>query len=216
VLAVVVLLAALGGLGFALAGDRDGDPGTGGAGTEAAAPPASAPAEPDPADGSDPASPSPSVSPSPAAAIALPAGWTAYTDPEEGWTIGVPPGYERSARGGLVQFRDDDTRRTLRVDFTDDPKPSSLAAWQAYSPQLANALTSYEELRLEQVDYKGLDAADLEFTYEDGTTLRVLDRTFVAPDGEEAFALYWQVPADTWEQSLPVFEQIAATFVPGP
>jgi hypothetical protein len=220
VLAGIVLLAALAGLGFALAGDRDGDQGTDRTGTDAAAPPASAPASPDGSGAPTPSaqsSPSPSGSPTPSAApIALPAGWTAYTDPAEGWTIGVPPGYERSDRGGLVQFRDDATRRTLRVDFTDDPKPSALAAWQAYSPQLATALTNYQELRLEQVEYKGLDAADLEFTYEDGTTLRVLDRTFVAADGEEAFALYWQVPAESFEQSLPVFEQIAATFQPGP
>ncbi len=229
VLAGIVLLAALAGLGVAL-GDRDGEQDPGGDGAGVAAPVAPAPAQPDtggePEPGAASASPaaSPSPSPSPsaaspspsAAAIALPEGWTAYTDPAEGWTIGVPPGYERSSRGGLVQFRDDATRRTLRVDFTDDPKPSALAAWQEYSPQLASRLAGYEELRLEQVDYKDLDAADLEFTYEDGTTLRVLDRTFVAADGEEAFALYWQVPADTWEQSLPVFEQLAATFQPGP
>jgi hypothetical protein len=44
--------------------------------------------------------------------------------------------------------------------------------------------------------------------------LRVLDRTFVSEDGDEAFALYWQVPAEGFAESLPVFAQIAASFSP--
>jgi hypothetical protein len=146
----------------------------------------------------------------------LPEGWTRYTDEANGWSIGVPPGYERSTwRGTQVQFRDPQGRRTLRVDHTDSPKSSALAAWQEFSPQLEQVLAQYEELRLEKVDYKGLDAADLEFTYFDETTLRVLDRNFVAENGEEAFALYWQVRATDWEESLPVFEEMARTFDTG-
>jgi serine/threonine protein kinase len=145
----------------------------------------------------------------------LPEGWTRYED-EEGWSVGVPPGYERSTyRETQVQFRDPQARRSLRIDHTDDPKPSALKAWQDFSPQLAQVLDQYQELRLEEVDYKGLDAADLEFTYFDETQLRVLDRTFVTEDGDEAFALYWQVHASDWDEALPLFERIAATFDPG-
>ena len=192
VLMAVVLLVAVGALGFALSGDPDGTPGPGSSPGRSAAP-----------------STEPSQPP-----IALPAGWTQYTDPQEGWSIGVPPGYERSTRGELVQFRDDQTRRTLRIDYSTGPTQSALAAWQAFSPQLAGRLADYKELRVEKVDYKGLDAADLEFTYFDQTGLHVLDRTFISTSGEESFALYWQVPAEDWAASVPLFEQIAATFLP--
>lgn len=192
VLMAVVLLVAVGALGFALSGDPDGTPGPGSSPGRSAAP-----------------STEPSQPP-----IALPVGWTQYTDPQEGWSIGVPPGYERSTRGELVQFRDDQTRRTLRIDYSTGPTQSALAAWQAFSPQLAGRLADYKELRVEKVDYKGLDAADLEFTYFDQTGLHVLDRTFISTSGEESFALYWQVPAEDWAASVPLFEQIAATFLP--
>jgi serine/threonine protein kinase len=203
-LAAVLLVGAAAVLGFALAGDPGGAP---------AVSPAAAPSATPAAPSATPSEP-PSPSPSPTPAIAVPAGWTSYTD-ERGWSIGVPPGFEPGTRNGLVQFRNDDTRRTLRVDYSDEPKQSALAAWQAASPQFADALTDYQQLRLENVDFKGLDAADLEFTYFDQTKLRVLDRTFITASGEEAFALYWQVRAEDFDAALPLFEQMAATFQPG-
>jgi hypothetical protein len=113
-----------------------------------------------------------------------------------------------------VQFRDPETRRTLRIDYTSDPGPSAVAAWEALSPQLASSLGSYQQLRLEPVEYKGLDAAALEFSYFDETALRVLDLGFLSEDGERGYALYWQVPAEGFEASREAFEQIAATFDP--
>ena len=160
---------------------------------------------------SAPASPSPGAVEEPAA---LPAGWSTYSEPDEGWTIGVPPGFAQSTyRGTQVQLRDDQTRRTLRVDWSDEPGPSALAAWEAFSPQLAQVLSGYQQQRLESVEFRGLDAADLEFTYRDsGADLRVLDRTFVAEDGGQGVALYWQTRAADFQASLEVFEQMAATF----
>ena len=81
------------------------------------------------------------------------------------------------------------------------------------SPSLAGSLAQYEQLRLEPVDYRGLDAADLEFTYVDQVELRVLDRAVVAEDGR-TYYLYWQVNASDWQDALPVFEQMLETFQP--
>jgi serine/threonine protein kinase len=149
----------------------------------------------------------------------VPADWVRYTHPSEGWALYHPPGYTVSDWSPeLKQFRDEETRYTLRVDYTDDPRPSALQAWQEASPGFAQRLTNYEQLRLEKVDYRGYDAADLEFTYFDsGADLRVLDRTFIVEDGSgdrEAFALYWQVPASRFDESLPQFRRLAAGFVP--
>ena len=158
------------------------------------------------------------ATPSPPGAVeppaGLPAGWSTFTEPAEGWSIGVPPGFAQSTyRGTQVQLRDPRTRRTLRVDWDDDPGPSALRAWEAFSPQLAKVLSGYRQQRLERVEFQGLDAADLEFTYSDGgADLRVLDRRLVAEDREQGVALYWQTRDADFPESLPVFEQMAATF----
>ena len=172
----------------------------------------------DRAGGSSPPGASATASPSPSNAVrepvAVPAGWSTFTEPAEGWSIGVPPGFAQSTyRGTQVQLRDPRTRRTLRVDWTGDAGPSAVEAWRAFSPQLAQVLSGYRQQRLEQVDFQGLDAADLEFTYTDsGTDLRVLDRRLVARDGGQAVALYWQTRATDFPVSLGVFEQMASTF----
>ena len=157
--------------------------------------------------------PGPSAGPSPEPA-ALPEGWTRYVDEAEGWSIGVPPGYVQSTRGEQVQFRHPEQRRTLRINHRPEPQGSALQMWQAFSPQLDAELSQYQQLRLEKAEFRGLDAADLEFTYFDETDLRVLDRIVVTEDGEDAYALYWQVRASDWEPALPAFEQMAATFDP--
>ena len=165
----------------------------------------------------DPGTPSaqPSSTPADVVPVDLPAGWSSYTDPDEGWTVGVPPGYTRSERGAQVQFRDDQARLSLRIDAQDDPSGTAVERWQAFSPQLAGSLADYREVRLEQVEFRGFDAADLEFTYRDsGADLHVLDRLFHDEDGSQSFALYWQGNEADFAASQPLFEQIAATFVP--
>jgi hypothetical protein len=147
----------------------------------------------------------------------VPADWEQYTHPDQGWTLFHPAAYTVSDRRTLKQFRDESTRYTLRVDYTESPRPSAVQAWQEASASFAQSLTDYQQLRLEPVEFRGYDAADLEFIYLDpgsGAQLRVLDRTFTV-DGR-AYALYWQVSTDRFEASLEEFERLAAAFVPAP
>ncbi len=145
----------------------------------------------------------------------LPDGWTRYEDSEEGWSIGVPPGYERSDRNGQVQFRNDEQRRTLRIEAS-PPRGEPLEVFEDFSRALEGSLQDYEELRLEPTEYLGQPAADLEFTFFDTTTLHVLDRTFVDESGTQAYALYWQVNQAGWDEARPVFDQLLETFRPRP
>jgi hypothetical protein len=147
--------------------------------------------------------------------VVLPEGWTRYEDPEEGWSIGVPPGYERSDRNGQVQFRNDEQRRTLRVEAS-PPRGEPLEVFEDFSRALESSLQDYEQLRLEPTEYLGQPAADLEFTFFDTTTLHVLDRTFVDESGTQAYALYWQVNEAAWDEARPVFDQLLETFRPRP
>ena len=147
--------------------------------------------------------------------VVLPEGWTRYEDPEQGWSIGVPPGYERSDRNDQVQFRDDEQRRTLRIGAT-APRGAPLEVFADFSRALEGTLQDYEQLRLEPSELLGQPAADLEFTYYDTTTLRVLDRTFVDESGTQAYELYWQVNSAGWDEARPVFDELVATFRPRP
>ena len=147
--------------------------------------------------------------------VVLPDGWTRYEDPEDGWSIGVPPGYERSDRSGQVQFRNDEQRRTLRIEAS-PPRGEPLEVFEDFSRALEDSLQDYEELRLEPTEYLGQPAADLEFTFFDTATLRVLDRTFVDESGTQAYALYWQVNEAGWDEARPVFDQLLETFRPRP
>ena len=164
--------------------------------------------------GGDPAASEPADAGDPSAAP-LPEGWGRYEDPA-GWSVGVPPGWVRTTyRDTQVQLRDPDTRRTLRIDVRPAGSTSPLEAFAALSPQLAAQLASYAELRLESVDLgddaPGEDPAELEFTYFDETGLHVVDRGFTTSAGDRV-ALYWQVPEQGFDDSLPELDEITATF----
>jgi hypothetical protein len=162
-------------------------------------------------DGGASASPTASPTPSPSAA-ALPEGWTRYEDPE-GWSVGVPPEYVRTDRRGQVQLRDEQRRRTLRLDVvetTDGAAATLTGLSRAYASQLAR----YQELRLEPVVYRDRTAVELEFTYVDGTALHVVDRAFEDEAGERVYTAYWQTNERDFSDSLPVFEQVMDTFEP--
>jgi hypothetical protein len=158
-------------------------------------------------DGSGSAQPAPSDAPA-----ALPEGWTRFESDDEGWSIGVPPGFVQSMRGQQVQLRDPETRRTLRIRSMPARGPA-LEIAETYSAALVGQLTDYRELRVQEVPELAR-TADLEFTYFDQTDLRVLDRTMVTESGDTAHHLYWQVNAGDWDDALPQFNAIADTFVP--
>ena len=142
---------------------------------------------------------------------ALPEGWTRY-ESDQGWSIGVPPTYAQSVRNGQIQFRNDDTRRTLRIRSGPGGDGDPVQVARAYSDALAGQLGDYRQILVQPVDDADLPAADLEFTYFDGTSLRVVDRTLLDESGE--YHLYWQVNAGDWDDALPLFRQIADTFEP--
>jgi eukaryotic-like serine/threonine-protein kinase len=101
------------------------------------------------------------------------------------------------------------------VDYRETAGTSPLAAWQEYSPVLAQQLAEYQQLRLEPLEFRGWQAADLEFLYTSGgARLRVLDRIFVT--GGRAYALYWQVAEDRFSESLEEFAALSQAFVPAP
>jgi hypothetical protein len=73
---------------------------------------------------------------------------------------------------------------------------------------------NYREISIGKADYRGLEAADWEFTYDDGgASLHALSRVFVV-DGR-GYSLFFQTRStDDWTAAKADFDKIAAAFRP--
>ncbi len=143
----------------------------------------------------------------------VPAGFTAYTDPT-GFSVALPRGWTVSRQGSNVFVREPGTRTYLQIPQTTRPKPDALRDWQEQAAGAPGRFPGYRQLRLEEVEYKGWNAADWEFTWTpSGGPLHVLNRNIRVSD-RRAYALYWSVPAARWNELKPAFDAIAASFRP--
>ena len=147
-------------------------------------------------------------------AAAVPANWVQHS--RDGWTVAVPPSYSVGTFNGSPQYKDPSTGRTLRVSTTApgggkadavQDRRDQAAAFRAKHPD-------YSEIAITKADYRGLEAADWEFTYSDGgASLHVLNRVFVV-DGR-GYSLFFQTHAsDDWKAARADFDMIAASFQP--
>jgi eukaryotic-like serine/threonine-protein kinase len=155
-----------------------------------------------------PAQPSPGES-SPGG---VPQGWTRYADPAVGYTIAHPEEWEVSPLDDTrTDFRDPETGTLLRVDWTDQPGPDPVAAWESYSKDFAADHEGYEEIRIDPAEFQGYEAAEWEFTFvSGGTTLHAVDLGFVT--GDHGFALFFQAPEDQWADMQDEFEAFKGSF----
>ncbi len=133
-----------------------------------------------------------------------PAGFTTDTG-EAGWTVALPPGYQQTAPG---RYRQADTGRELRID-TGEGQPDAVADRERQAASFARRNPSYEQIRIEPVDYQGVEAADWEFTFQG---LHVLNRVFVV--GGTGHSLWLQTPEDDFSAAREDFDAIVDAFVP--
>jgi hypothetical protein len=213
--AVGAVLLAGGGAAWALTQDGDGDR------TGAAAPsssPSTAPSpsppaapvtedpEPTPVATTEPTqepSEQPSPEPTEEPAEDDPAGTT--DTGAAGWTVTLPPGYVETREG---RYRQAETGRELRI-ATGTGQPDAVADREAQAAGFAERNPSYEQIRIEPVDYRGVEAADWEFTF-DG--LHVLNRVFNI--GGTGHSLWLQTPEEDFSAARRDFDAIADAFVP--
>ena len=151
------------------------------------------------------------------AGVDVPLDWVTYEDPSSGFRISHPPDWEvteHSRDGDSLDIEDPATGGTyLRIDWTDSPGASPLAAWEAQADSFAARHDNYQEIQIEPTTFKGFDAAIWEFTYsDDGVDLHAADIGFVTND--YGFALFWQTQAGAWEGSRDLFEAFQASFEP--
>jgi eukaryotic-like serine/threonine-protein kinase len=150
---------------------------------------------------------SPSTDPS-----AVPAGFTRQFSPVGG-SVAVPSGWEaRPEQDGHIDFVESGTGTYLRFAWRSPPDPAgALGAWQEYAPQFGSRWNEYQTIRIEQVEYRGWDAADWEYSY-DG--MHAINRGFVVTGTNYAFGLNLVTREADWEETRELFDIFTATFQP--
>lgn len=139
--------------------------------------------------------------------------WTSYEDPDTGYRISHPPGWEVVRLDGTrTDFRDPSSGTYLRIDWTATPGPSPEGAWRDLSQSFAATRSNYTEIGITPTTYKGYDAALWEYTYTDGgADLHAYNLGFVT--GDYGFALNFQTRAEDWAASQLQFERFKRAFV---
>jgi eukaryotic-like serine/threonine-protein kinase len=156
--------------------------------------------------------PATTVSPTTQAAV-VPPGWAVHTDPATGYQVAVPPGWEVASDGGpRTELRDHSSPTFLRIDWQQDPQADPLTLEQQASQAHAGERGGYQPARLEQAQFKGLPAALLEFTYQDGETWHALELGVRSPRHHVAMAIYAR--DRDWGSGWALFEAFKASFVP--
>jgi len=148
---------------------------------------------------------------------AVPEGWTTYEDPSLGYEVAHPAEWSVEGEGSQnTYFRDDETGTYLQIAWQQPPNElGPEGAWEAQSDSFAQRKENYDEIRIDPTTFKGMDAAEWEFTYEEGgASLHGLDLGFITTDGSTGMALFFQTREENWASSQELFEQLKASFRP--
>jgi eukaryotic-like serine/threonine-protein kinase len=152
------------------------------------------------------------VTPTTQAAV-VPPGWGVHTDPAIGYQVAVPPGWEVVTDGGpRTELRDRSSPTFLRIDWLQDPPADPVTMEQQASQAHAGERGGYQQARLEAAQFRGLPAALLEFTYQDGETWHALELGVRSPRHHVAMAIYAR--DRDWGAGWALFEAFKAAFVP--
>ncbi|MDQ0685766.1 tRNA A-37 threonylcarbamoyl transferase component Bud32 [Streptomyces achromogenes] len=132
----------------------------------------------------------------------------------QGYTIGLPAGWKyRTTVSAGDRFTGPGGQKLL-VAWTNTPKGSPVADWKNQERYMVRS--QYKKVRIAQVNYRGWNTADWEFTYkEGGTAYRTVDRGFVVDDGL-GYALMYTAKAAAWGTDLraTTWATLTDTFMP--
>ncbi|MGW7170821.1 serine/threonine-protein kinase [Streptomyces sp. NPDC054884] len=132
----------------------------------------------------------------------------------QGYTIGLPAGWKyRTTVSAGDRFAGPDGQKLL-VAWTNTPKGSPVADWKNQERYMVRS--QYKKVRIAQVNYRGWNTADWEFTYEEGgTAYRTIDRGFVVNSGL-GYALMYTAKAAAWGSDLrgATWATLTDTFTP--
>jgi hypothetical protein len=150
----------------------------------------------------------------PAARPPVPADWRSFQDPEGTYRLSFPPTWTPTDKGPFTDFTEPGGSRFFRVQPTTDGL-APLTAQQLLERSFVarHAGDGYRRLRLGPTSFKGLTAAEWEFTFlDEGRPTRGYDLTFVA--GGRRHAILFRSPAGSWAASRDELRSFLAGFRP--
>ncbi|WP_030909780.1 serine/threonine-protein kinase [Streptosporangium amethystogenes] len=155
--------------------------------------------------------PTPTATPRPSRTV--PMGWRWHRDPM-GFSVAVPKGwtFKRFPGRDRVEFRAPGASGFLWIESTDDPEKDPVKHWEKVerAGTADNVWPGYERIGITSLRYRGVPAADWEFTYlKNGVRTHVLDRGFRTL-ADRPYAIYWESPESEWDRSL--FDDFTRTF----
>ncbi len=150
-------------------------------------------------------------------AVSVP-GWHTYHDPS-GFAMGLPPAWAvASTTPGDVQFTGTPAGFVVVVAWSKHSQADALADWQHQAAVKAAADSSYRQISIRRVSYRGYNAADWQFTniYQ-GVRIRVIDRTFIVQPGQLSYAIELYGPATKWPAVYTrIWQPLVTSFQPAP
>jgi hypothetical protein len=160
-----------------------------------------------------PSTTAPPTTLAPSTTALVPPGWSVHTDQATGYQVAVPPGWQVVSDGGpRTELRDQSSPTLLRIDWRQDPPADPVTVEQQASQAHAGERGDYRQARLEPAEFKGLPAALLEFTYQDGGTWHGLELGVRSPRHHVALAIYAR--DRDWGTGWALFEAFKASFAP--
>ncbi|MCX5423080.1 serine/threonine-protein kinase [Streptomyces sp. NBC_00078] len=132
----------------------------------------------------------------------------------QGYSIGLPKGWTFQSTSAAGDRFTGPGGQKLLVAWTSTPKGDPVGDWKNQERYMVRS--QYRKIRIGQVDYRGWNAADWEFTYvESGTKYRTIDRGFVVDD-DLGYALMYTAKAVNWGSELrkETWQTFAKTFEP--
>jgi eukaryotic-like serine/threonine-protein kinase len=131
----------------------------------------------------------------------VPAGWRSFQDPDGTYRLSFPPTWTPTDRGSFIDFTEPGGERFFRVQpTTDGMAPVTAQRSLERSFMARHPGDDYRRLRLGATTFRGVPAAEWEFTFlNEGRLTRGYDITFTA--GGRRHAILFQAPAGRWAAS---------------
>lgn len=137
--------------------------------------------------------------------------WAQYVDPATGFHIDYPSDWLISREGNYTDFRHPQSAAALRVVVQDAAAGSAVAGWVDLEKRFAVEQPTYSRIRLDPKNFRGLDAAEWEFTYaKSNVALHNIDLGVVT--GAKSFALNFETRATNWNTVSPLFQRFESSF----
>jgi hypothetical protein len=141
----------------------------------------------------------------------VPSNWITYHHPTVDFGTSYPPGWTVREEGQVVTIRDPATGTQLRIDYKQPPGADPQETWTTLESSFSSQHPDYRRLQLNPASYLGHTAALWEFTYAEGKVpVHAVDLGFLTK--QYRFALFFEAPADSWQNMLPTFRGFLSSF----